>query len=398
MFAHTKVPADAEAKSGWGGAAVGAVALFVGLGLARFAYSPLIPALVRTGWFGPATADFLASVNLLGYLIGAAVTGHWLAHEAPGGWLRAAMLVAAASLAACALPWGFVWYFLWRLLAGIAAGVIMVLAVPAILARVKPRSRGLLGGLIFGGVGCGIIFSGQVIPELVALGLPATWLLLSLLAFALTAAVWGGWSSFMPAGEQAAVMAMPRPPAAAAKAGAAAFALLIGAYCCNAIGFAPHSLFWVDFIARELGRGLHAGGRGYLLFGVGVTGGPLLAGWLGDRFGVRRSFACGLGLEAVGVALPLWSTGAAALAVSSLLVGAAGMGATTLASARTIELTAPRARTKAWGNMTLAFSIAYAGAGMGDAGLYGHFGRYQPIFVAGAAALVLGAVLAGFAG
>ncbi|MGH9414027.1 MAG: YbfB/YjiJ family MFS transporter, partial [Terriglobales bacterium] len=83
---------------------------------------------MSAGWFRPAVADFLASVNLLGYLIGAVIAGHFLAHRMPGPWLRAAMLVAAGSLAACALPWGFVWYFVWRLAAGIAAGVLMVLA------------------------------------------------------------------------------------------------------------------------------------------------------------------------------------------------------------------------------------------------------------------------------
>ena len=138
---------------------MGAVALFVGLGLGRFAYSPMIPALVQAGWFRPAAADYLGAVNLLGYLIGAAVTGQWLAHRAPGVWLRWALVVTAGSLAACALPWGFAWYFLWRLLAGIAAGVLMVLAVPAVLARVPERRRGVLGGVTFGGVGVGMIFS-----------------------------------------------------------------------------------------------------------------------------------------------------------------------------------------------------------------------------------------------
>ncbi|MGH9468246.1 MAG: YbfB/YjiJ family MFS transporter [Terriglobales bacterium] len=395
-------PIHQMAPAVWTTALVGTVALFVGLGLARFGYSPLIPALVRAGWFGAATADFLASVNLVGYIIGAALTARWLARRAPAAWLRAGMLTATVSLGACALNWGFAWYFFWRLLAGIAAGVLMVLAVPAILQRMPARARGVAGGVLFAGAGCGMIFSGEVIPYLVRLGLPAAWLLLALLASVLSALVWRAWDRAAPAGAAVtgggdpASRSAPRSLPSAAPA--AAMVLLMAAYCCNAIGFAPQSLFWVDYIARQLGRGLVVGGHDYLLFGVGVAVGPMLAGWFGDRFGLRRSFACGLGLEALGLALPVWGTGAGLLAISSLLVGAAGMGSTTIASARTMELARPRERTRAWGHMTLAFAIAYAGAGMGFSGVYAHLLRYQPIFLAGAVALALGAIMAAFAG
>lgn len=384
-------------SSPWWTALLGAVALFVGLGIARFGYSPLIPALVYAHWFTPGVADFLASINLVGYLLGAIIAGTWLAHRSPAPWLRAAMLAASASLTACALNWGFAWYAVWRLLAGIAAGVLMVLAVPSILALVPARSRGVVGGLIFGGIGVGMIFSGEVIPMLVRLGLPAAWLLLSLLGLVLTAAVWRGWSvtSVSPA---EVAPAASHPERRVRKAGAFAFALLFAAYCCNAIGFAPHSLFWVDFIARQLGRGLQAGGHDYLLFGIGVTFGPLAAGWLGDRYGVRRSLAVGLGIETLGLALPLWAVTTAPLVISSLLVGAAGMGATTLFAARTVELTARAHRTRAWGVMTLAFSSAYAAAAMAFSGIYSHAGRYEPIFLIGVLALVAGVVLAALAG
>jgi MFS family permease len=374
-------------------AAMGAVALFVGLGLGRFAYSPMIPALVQAGWFRPAAADYLGAVNLLGYLIGAAVTGQWLAHRAPGVWLRWALVVTAGSLAACALPWGFAWYFLWRLLAGIAAGVLMVLAVPAVLARVPERRRGVLGGVTFGGVGVGMIFSGEALPSLVKLGIPAAWLILAGMVLGLTAAAWSYWSCLRPPTEVPTATGAPWH-----HAGWWVVVLLGAAYAGNAMGFAPHSLFWVDYIARELHRGLATGGHFFLLFGLGVTLGPSLAGWLGDRWGVRHCLAAALACEALGVGLPLWGSGGGGLAASSLLVGAAGMGATTLTSARTIEIATPAGRTRLWGIMTLIFSTAYAAAGTGYAAVYAHTGSYLPVFTIAAVGLGLAAVLAAFAG
>src|SRR2546421_13034900 len=43
----------------------------VGIGLARFGYTPLIPALVAAGWFTPSAAVYLGAANLAGYLAGA---------------------------------------------------------------------------------------------------------------------------------------------------------------------------------------------------------------------------------------------------------------------------------------------------------------------------------------
>jgi predicted MFS family arabinose efflux permease len=372
---------------------MGAVALFIGLGLGRFAYSPMIPALVQAGWFSPAAADYLGAVNLVGYLIGAAVTGQWLAHRRPGGWLRLALAATAISLGACALPWGFAWYFIWRLLAGIAAGVLMVLAVPSVLARVPAARRGVLGGVVFGGVGVGMIFSGEALPPLVRLGLPAAWLILAGVVLALSAAAWGYWSCL------AAPAARSAPSGGRSHSAGWMVILLLGAaYAGNAAGFAPHSLFWVDYIARELHRGLATGGHFFLLFGIGVMLGPSLAGWLGDRWGARLCLALALAVEALAVALPLWGSAVWTLAASSLLVGAAGMGATTLTSARTIELATPAGRTRLWGAMTLTFSAAYAAAGAGYAAVYSRTGSYHPVFMLAAGVLALGAVLAALAG
>jgi hypothetical protein len=74
------------------------------------------------------------------------------------------------------------------------------------------------------------------------------------------------------------------------------------------------------------------------------------------------------------------------------------MGATTLTSARTIEIATPAGRTRLWGIMTLIFSTAYAAAGTGYAAVYAHSGSYLPVFTVAAVGLGLAAVLAACAG
>ena len=56
----------------WLRLSIGAAAtLFVGMGIGRFSYGPMIPALVETGALSAAEAGYVGAGNLLGFLVGA---------------------------------------------------------------------------------------------------------------------------------------------------------------------------------------------------------------------------------------------------------------------------------------------------------------------------------------
>ena len=150
----------------WRATLSGLSASLVGIGLARFAYTPLLPLLIAHGWFGAGSAAYLGATNLAGYLIGVLGTGAAARRVSARSLLRGAMTLASLSFFACAWPGGFAWFFVWRLLSGIAGGVAMILAAPTILPRVAPSRRGLVGGAIFMGIGLGVAASGTLFPFL----------------------------------------------------------------------------------------------------------------------------------------------------------------------------------------------------------------------------------------
>ncbi len=150
-------------------------ASLVGLGLARFAYTPLIPALIAAKWFTPAEAVYLGAANLAGYLAGALIARDLGARIGQVWALRGTMVLAAITCFACAVPISFIWFFGFRLLAGAGGGVIMVLAATAILPHTAPSKRGLVGGVIFAGVGLGIAASGTLVPLLLQQGVKQAW-------------------------------------------------------------------------------------------------------------------------------------------------------------------------------------------------------------------------------
>lgn len=115
----------------------------VGIGLARFGYTPLIPALIAAGWFAPSAAVYLGAANLAGYLAGAIGARAVAARTGTPALLRGSMLATAASLLACALPLGFAWFFLWRFLSGGTGGMLMALAAPSVMPGIPVARRGL---------------------------------------------------------------------------------------------------------------------------------------------------------------------------------------------------------------------------------------------------------------
>jgi predicted MFS family arabinose efflux permease len=141
----------------WRATMSGFSASLVGIGLARFAYTPLLPAIVGAHWFAPSTAAYLGAANLAGYLAGAVLARPLAARVAAAPTLNAMMMLATVAFVACAYPLSFFWFFAWRVVSGAAGGVLMVLAATTVLPHVTPSRRGFAGGVIFMGVGAGIV-------------------------------------------------------------------------------------------------------------------------------------------------------------------------------------------------------------------------------------------------
>ena len=370
----------------WRATLAGLCATLVGIGHARFAYTPLIPALIAAGWFAPAPTAYLGAANLAGYLAGALLARRMAAHTSAAVVLRTMMAVATAAFFACAAPLPFAWFFAWRFAAGVAGGVLMVLAAPSVLAHVPAARRGLAGGLIFTGVGLGIAASGTLVPLLLRAGLSATWCGLGALALVLTALAWGNWPDARDAPASASATA-PAP----SRLRPAVWALC-AEYALNAAGLVPHMVFLVDFVARGLDRGLEVGAHYWVLFGIGAVVGPMIAGYAADRIGFARALRVALVAQAAAVALPALSSGPVALIVSSLVAGAFVPGIVPLVLGRVLEL-APAdrpAREAAWSRATAAFALGQAVAAYGLSFLFARAGDgYATLFGLGAAALVL---------
>jgi len=169
--------------------------------------------------------------------------------------------------------------------------------------------------------------------------------------------------------------------------------LVISAYGLDAVGFVPHTVFWVDFLAREAELGHRAASLQWALFGVGAVAGPLLAGVVARHLGWHAGLTLGFVIKAMAVAIPLLSLTLIGRSLSSLLVGAMIPALVALTSGRLAELVGPAAHKRLWGYATAVFAAAQAIAGYAMSALYSASGTYYPLFTMGSLALAAGVLL-----
>lgn len=369
----------------------GAATLMVGMGIGRFSYSPMIPALIGAGALNATEAGYVGAANFAGYLAGALVAP-WLRRR----WgevrtLRLCLLAALVSLFASILPWGFAWLMLWRGLVGACVGVMMIYCLAIATRHAPPGKLGAATGIVYTGVGVGILLAGTLVPWLLDHGLGPAWTGLALIGLAGAAVGLWGWRAAEPDTGQPGGRDGEAP---ARRSGRSATVIgLVGARTLFALGLIPHTIYWVDYVVRGLGNDIEFGGWLWTLFGAGAISGTYLWGRLADRIGFRAGLTLAFAAVAAGIALPVLQPAGWALVTSSLVVGAQP-GLTAILSGRFHQLLGSGAMADAWRLSALVSTVFQAIGAYGYVWLFAATGSYVPIFLLGSAAMGVGACIA----
>ncbi|MEO6031088.1 MAG: YbfB/YjiJ family MFS transporter, partial [Burkholderiaceae bacterium] len=226
------------------------------------------------------------------------------------------------------------------------------------LSRLTRHGATALGGAMFTGPGAGIVVSGLFASVMVAWHWRAStaWLVLGVLAFALSALVWRVFHSRPDAPCESAA-ATPRAVAAdaPATAGGIEIACLALAYGLAGFGYIVTATF-LPVIARQALPGSPWLDIFWPIFGVGVIFGALLATRLRIAGDLRLLLAGAYVIQAIGIAAGLWSPTLAGFAIGSLLVG---LPATVIAffALQEVRLLMPRNSASGIGLLTVLYGI-----------------------------------------
>lgn len=132
-------------------------------GLGRFFYTPLLPYLVEDQVLDAGEGAAVASWNYLGYLIGASLAVRWHRLGQIRVLLPLAILLHTLTSVGQALTGDVTLLSALRLLNGIANGLVFVQAPALILEWLVLRNRAALSGLVYLGVGVGLLLSSGLI-------------------------------------------------------------------------------------------------------------------------------------------------------------------------------------------------------------------------------------------
>lgn len=363
--------------------AAGILGLLLFLGVARFAYTPLLPLMREQAGLGMAAGGWLAAANYAGYLSGALLAAQISDLGLKDRLYRIAMVVAVLTTAMMAADSPAVWA-LSRFVAGLSTAAGMLLGSGLIMNWLIRNNHRSELGIHFSGIGLGI--AGCSLVVIVADG-------------------WGGWQGqwlfFSGLGALLAIPAwrwLPRPDPSPAAAGSGRMQdcppgpgflrLLMAAYFCAGVGYVVSATFIVAIINGLPGM---AGKGAWVFLVIGIAAAPACIVWdlVARRIGQVNALMLASALQALGILLPLLVPGLpGALAGAALFGGTfAGLVSLVLAMAGRYYPTRPA---KMMSRMTVAYGVAQIAAPAITGWLAGQQGSYGAGLYLAAAVMVVG--------
>ncbi len=384
------------------------LSVFSSLGLARFGYTSILPAMQEGLGLSNTQTGELQTLNLIGYLLTVVFAGMLAARYGPRIVISVSLLVVSLSMILTGLVPGFGAACISRFFAGIGGAGGNVPAMGLVSAWFGTRRRGLASGIGVSGSSLGLIVTGPLIPAIQNVYGPDGWRVswyvigvLGLAAFALCALFLRnrpGEKGLQPLGdsENETAQRSTENISAALNWGLVYKSRMLWQLAAIYFAFGFAYIIYATFFVRHLVKegAFTPAGAGSLWMKVGIV--SLVSGFIwgsiSDRFGRRIALLCVFTLQGISFAVFGLSHDLTAIYFSSVLFALTAWSIPALMAALAGDAFGPRLAPAALGLMTIIFGIGQA-MGPYVAGMLADATQsFSPAFViAGAVSLLLGA-------
>ena len=365
----------------------GIFSLILALGVARFAYTPLLPLMQQQAGLGVAAAGWLAAINYAGYLSGAVIASRISSLVLKDRLYRIGMVLAIVSTVVMGLSTNVVVWALSRYVAGLTSAAAMLLGTGLIMNWLIRHNLRSEMGIHFAGIGLGIAgCAGAVMLFTPWLDWHEQWFAFTALGCVLLvpALRWlppPDTSGLTTSGKKL----QDKPPSPLY------LRVFMAAYFCAGFGYVVS----VTFIVAIVNQLPDLAGWGNLVFlAIGIGAAPACMNWdlIARRTGDLNALILAAVLQILGILLPVLVPGLWAAMLGSLLFGGTfiGMVSLVLSMAGRYYPTMPA---KMMGKMTLSYGVAQI-IGPALTGMIGaQFGSYNAGLYVAAGVMVLGTAL-----
>jgi len=372
-------------RRAWQVITAGICALVLTVGLARFAYTPLLPVMRLDAGLTAAGGGWLATFNYLGYLAGTVLVARVGDMQLKFRFYRIGLVLAVVSTGLMGTTTDMATWGVLRFVAGLSSTAGLLLASGLVLNWLLAHQRRPQLGLHFAGLGVGIAVSGLAAAAMAdQLASSRQWIALGTLAVVFLIPAWA-WMPPPAAISSATGANAPPPP------GRRWRWLLIASYFCAGAGFVVSATFIVAILVQTPA---FAGHGSWVWVLVGLTAIPSTFAWdrLSNRLGLIRALMLAYALQATSFVLPLLDGGLWAGAASAVLFGLTFAGIVSL-TLTVVGRHYPHNPAKAMATLTLSYGVAQIIAPAIAGTLARDSGSYQGALVLAAIMMVIGIVL-----
>jgi sugar phosphate permease len=385
--------------------AVGTLVVFGALGLARFGYTMVLPAMQIGLGLSNTHAGGLATANLIGYLAMSVLGGALAARYGPRIVITAGLGVAAASMLMTGLADGFASAAFWRALTGIGSGASNVPVIGLLAAWFVQRRSGLAAGIGVTGSSIALIVLGLLVPSVLSAYGPNGWRMCWFIFAGLTCALsvlaytvlrncpsevgllpMGASSDSHPVSVKLRELNWGK----VYRSGVVWHLGFI--YIAFGFSYIIYMTFFTKYLIAEGGYSQEAAGRLFMLMGWLSLFCGLIWGWVSDILGRKTALAIVYVIQATAFAMfAVWPVSAGFM-LSAALFGLSAWSIPAIVAAACGDILGPRLAPAGLGFVTLFFGIGQA-AGPSVAGsIADAFHSLAPALLLAAGVALTGAV------
>ena len=340
----------------------GLFSLILTMGIARFAYTPLLPVMLDQTFLNDALGGWLATINYMGYMSGVLIAASISDLKLKDRLYRIGLILAIISTIGMGIVENYVLWSVMRFIAGLSSAGGLLIGSGLILNWMIRHGHKPELGLHFGGVGIGIAVT-AIFAMLMSGNAP--WIQLDWSRF-----TWQQqWQVFSVIAVLLAIPAwfwLPRPNSSnVTEAGKTLvdkpprrnwMLLLYASYFCAGIGYVISATFLVAIVDQQPALN----GNGSLVWLVaGLAAAPSCIFWdrVARKTGVLKAITIAFAINIIGIVIPAFNHSLTGVLISGFFFGATFIGIVSLMLTMVGKFY-PTKPAKPMGRLTLSYGVA----------------------------------------